>query len=118
MANQLKYKARTRTRRAIRVRAALQGNASRPRLTVFRSQKHISAQIIDDTIGRTLASASDHDVKSKDKPLVKAKEVGKILAERAGKAGVKAVAFDRGSFRYHGRVAALADGAREGGLNF
>ena len=118
MANQLKYKARTRARRAIRVRAAMSGDASRPRLTVFRSLKHISAQLIDDTVGKTLASASDKDVASKEKPLVRAKEVGKLLAERAVKAGVKAAVFDRGSFRYHGRVAALADGAREGGLDF
>lgn len=105
-------------RRAHRVRARVQGTAEVPRLSVFRSAKHISAQIIDDTAGKTLAAASDKDIKSNGKPVEIAKEVGKLLGEKAGAAKVTQVVFDRGSFRYHGRVAALAEGAREAGLKF
>jgi large subunit ribosomal protein L18 len=110
---------RTRAeRRAKRVRARIMGTKERPRLTVSRTLKHISAQLIDDTTGHTLASASDSKLTSKGKPVEVAREVGKALAAAAKAAGVNEAVFDRGSFRYHGRVAALADGAREGGLQF
>jgi large subunit ribosomal protein L18 len=107
-----------RTRRAIRAVAN-----GRPRLSVFRSSKHIYAQVIDDEKGVTLAAASsiDKDLKGKLKTggdVEAAREVGKLVAERAAKAGLSAVVFDRGSYRYHGRVKAVADGAREGGLQF
>ncbi len=114
----MQAKGERKTRRAARVRARVRGTATSPRLTVFRSKKHISAQIIDDSAGRTLASASDLLVKVEGKPVDLARAVGKFLAEAATKAGITTVVFDRGSYRYHGRVAALADGAREGGLNF
>ncbi|KAB2912986.1 MAG: 50S ribosomal protein L18 [Hyphomicrobiaceae bacterium] len=107
-----------------RVRRALRRNTSgRPRLSVHRSSKHIYAQVIDDVAGHTLAAASslEKDLKSKLKTgadKAAAAAVGKLLAERAVKAGVTSVVFDRGGFRFHGRVKALADGAREGGLSF
>jgi large subunit ribosomal protein L18 len=110
-------------RRAQRVRRTLAKSGSgRPRLCVFRSSKHIYAQVIDDTKGHTLASASslEKDLKSSLKTgadKAAATAVGKLLAERAKKAGVDKVVFDRGGYRYHGRIKALADGAREGGLN-
>ncbi|MCR4311676.1 MAG: 50S ribosomal protein L18 [Candidatus Uhrbacteria bacterium] len=104
-------------RRAIRTRAKIQGTATCPRLTVFRSDKHISAQLINDELGRTLAAATD--MKSKEgKPIERAATVGTLLAEAAKAAGVTKVVFDRGSFRYHGRVKALADAARASGLEF
>jgi large subunit ribosomal protein L18 len=107
-----------RTRRAIRAVAF-----GRPRLSVFRSSKHIYAQVIDDERGVTVAAASsiDKDLKGKLKTgsdVDAAREVGKLVAERAAKAGLTAVVFDRGAYRYHGRVKAVADGAREGGLEF
>jgi large subunit ribosomal protein L18 len=111
-------------RRTNRVRRAIRNAANgRPRLSVFRSSKHIYAQIIDDTHGRTVAAASsiEKDMRGKLKTgadTAAAAEVGKLLAERATAAGVKDVVFDRGHYLYHGRVKALADGAREGGLNF
>ena len=104
--------------RARRVRARIVGTADHPRLSVNRTLKHIYAQLIDDVAGKTLASASDKDTKSKGKPLEVAKEVGKIIGARATEKGIKTVIFDRGARRYHGRVAALADGAREAGLTF
>ena len=111
--------ARGRVRRHLRVRKKITGTPARPRLVVNRSAKHIFAQIIDDTVGRTLASAStlDDSIKSAsgDKT-AKSKLVGQLLAERAKAAGLNAVVFDRGGYQYHGRIAALADGAREGGL--
>jgi large subunit ribosomal protein L18 len=105
------------------VRSNVSGTAARPRLSVFRSLRHITAQVIDDTKGRTLASASTLDTELealvKDmKKIEQAKVVGKTLAERAQKAGVKAVVFDRGGYKYHGRVKALAEASREGGLDF
>ena len=110
---------RARVRRHLRVRKKVTGSTARPRLVVNRSAKHIFAQIVDDTVGRTLASASTLDATIKvaegDKT-AKAKLVGALLAERAKSAGITAVVFDRGGFKYHGRVAALADSAREGGL--
>ncbi len=111
-------------RRKMRVRRALrQAGKGRPRLSVYRSSKHIYAQVIDDTNGRTVAAASSVDKdfrKSQDKGSdVKAAEaVGKLVAERAVKSGIKDVIFDRGAYLYHGRVKALAEGAREGGLKF
>ena len=115
---------KTKARRIARVRQAIRkAGAGRARLSVFRSSKHIYAQVIDDTAGRTLAAASsiEKDLREKLKTgadTAAATEVGKLLAERAVKAGVKAVVFDRGRYLYHGRVKALADGAREGGLSF
>jgi large subunit ribosomal protein L18 len=111
-------------RRAQRVRHRLKRSAhGRPRLSVFRSSKHIYAQVIDDGAGRTVAAAStlDKELKAeikKGSDLAAAGAVGKLLAERAVKAGVKDVIFDRGGYIYHGRVKALADAAREAGLNF
>ena len=111
-------------RRKARVRRAVRAAANgRPRLSVFRSSKHIYAQIIDDQNGVTLASASsmEKDVRASQKTgadTVAASAVGKLVAERAVKAGVSAVVFDRGAYLYHGRVKALAEGAREGGLSF
>ena len=111
-------KVRSRTRRHRRVRKKVVGTPERPRLAVFRSNRHIYAQVIDDVAGRTLAAASTVVTAKGDDPLAKAKSVGLELASRAKGAGVTAVAFDRGGFMYHGRVKALADGAREGGLEF
>lgn len=104
-------------RRARRVRSRVQGTTLAPRLSVMRSAKHISAQIIDDSTGKTLASASDKGLKAGN-PTELAKEVGKVLAKNAVEAKITRVVFDRGAYRYHGRVAALANGAREGGLTF
>ncbi len=115
---------KTKARRIARVRQAVRKAAGgRARLSVFRSSKHIYAQVIDDAHGRTLAAASsiEKDLREKLKTgadTAAAAEVGKLLAERAAKAGVKDVVFDRGGYLFHGRVKALADGAREGGLNF
>lgn len=106
------------TRRKIRIRASISGNQSAPRLTVFRSLRHIYAQIIDDVSGKTLASASDASIKATGKKTEIATAVGIALAEAAKAKKVTAVRFDRGSYKYHGRVAALADGARKGGLQF
>jgi large subunit ribosomal protein L18 len=105
-------------RRAKRVRAKLQGTADRPRLSVFRSHKHISAQLIDDVAGRTLVSANDSKCDAKLKPLDKATQVGTEVAKLATAAQIKQVVFDRGAYLYHGRVKALAEAAREGGLVF
>ena len=115
--------ARNRGRQRIhtRIRKKLQGTAERPRLNVFRSLKHIYAQIIDDTRGNTLAAAGSV---AKDSSLggggnqTAARAVGKLIAERALEKGIRQVAFDRGGYRYHGRVKALADAAREAGLQF
>jgi len=109
------------TRRHLRVRKKVTGTAVRPRLVVNRSSRHVFAQVVDDTKGHTLASAStmEADLRSAegDKKAV-AGQVGRLLAERARAAGVEVVVFDRGGRRYHGRIAALADGAREAGLRF
>ena len=108
----------------MRVRERVHGAPERPRLAVFRSLSHIYAQVIDDRSGRTLAAASDLTVKGaataekKAAKAARAKAVGKQIAERAKAAGVGEVVFDRGGYRYHGRVKALADGARESGLRF
>lgn len=109
-------------RRAMRNRAKLaKASVTRPRLSVFRSSKHIYAQVIDDSRGVTVAAASSLDGKFGEKTgsdVAAASEVGKLLAERAKEAGITDVVFDRGGYIYHGRVKALAEGAREGGLNF
>lgn len=112
-----------RTRRHARVRRKVTGTTERPRLNIFRSLEHIYAQVIDDTQGRTLAAASSLDPVVRDelagaKKVDAAKRVGALVAERAKDAGVTAVVFDRGGYQYHGRVKALADAAREGGLKF
>ncbi|WP_315705653.1 MULTISPECIES: 50S ribosomal protein L18 [unclassified Bradyrhizobium] len=114
----------TNARRKQRVRLALRRSANgRPRLSVFRSSKHIYAQVIDDQKGETLASASSMEKEMRSSSntganIDAAKAVGKLLAERAVQAGIKEVVFDRGSYLYHGRVKALADAARESGLSF
>jgi len=104
-----------RVRRHVRVRKKVSGTGQRPRLAVYRSNRHIYAQLVDDGTARTLASASDTGISDGDKS-ARAKQVGKTLAERAKAAGVERVVFDRGGRLYHGRVKALAEGAREGGL--
>lgn len=111
-----------RARRRKSIRKVVSGTADKPRLSVFRSSKHIYAQLIDDVDGRTLASASSlcDEVKggSFDDKKAVAKAVGELVAERAKAANITQVVFDRGGYLYHGRVAALADGARDGGLQF
>ena len=114
-------KAVARKRRHTRVRKKVTGTASRPRLVVSRSTRHLFVQVVDDTAGTTLASAStmEADLRAFDgDKSAKAKKVGELVAARAKSAGVEAVVFDRGGNKYHGRVAALAEGAREGGLAF
>jgi large subunit ribosomal protein L18 len=108
-----------RLRRRRRVRAKVTGTADRPRISVFRSNRGVAAQLIDDVNGRTLAAASwtEPEIRALGRKEQAAK-VGETLAERAKAAGVEAAVFDRGGYQYHGRVQALADGAREGGLNF
>jgi large subunit ribosomal protein L18 len=108
-----------RSRRHLRVRKKITGSAVRPRLVVTRSSRHMFAQLVDDTVGGTLVSAStlEASIRGSDgDKTAKAKQVGTLLAERAQAAGITAVVFDRGGHSYHGRVAALADSAREGGL--
>jgi large subunit ribosomal protein L18 len=110
---------RARVRRHLRVRKKVSGSTLRPRLVVNRSARHIFAQIVDDTVGRTVASASTLDPTirtAEGDKTAKAKLVGALLAERAKSAGITAVVFDRGGYKYHGRVAAIADSAREAGL--
>ena len=111
----------SRTRRQIRGRKKVSGTSVRPRLVVTRSSKHITVQVVDDLVGKTLAYAStmEADLRSFDgDKTAKARKVGEIVADRAKTAGVEGVVFDRAGNKYHGRVAALADGAREGGLTF
>jgi large subunit ribosomal protein L18 len=113
-------RAAARNRRHLRVRKKVQGSAERPRLIVNRSARHTMVQLIDDGTGRTLAAAStlEETVRTADgDKTAKAREVGKLLAERAKAAGVDAAVFDRAGWAYHGRIAALADAAREGGLS-
>lgn len=114
-------KAASRLRRQVRGRKKVAGTAERPRLVVTRSSKHITVQVVDDLVGKTLASASsmEADLRGTDgDKTAKARKVGELVAERAKAAGVESVVFDRAGNKYHGRVAALADGAREGGLTF
>ena len=116
----MKDKNKARMKRHYRVRKNISGTAERPRLNVFRSLNHIYAQVIDDTKGVTLVSASslDKGFEGYGGNVDGAKAVGKAVAEKALAAGIKSVVFDRGGYVYHGRVAALAEGAREGGLEF
>jgi large subunit ribosomal protein L18 len=110
---------RARKRRALRVRSKVRGTPERPRLSVFRSNKAIWAQVIDDRAGRTLVSAGSVHIAEKGlSKTEQAAKVGLLLAERAKAAGIQKVVFDRGPYLYHGRVKALAEGAREGGLDF
>ena len=115
-----KGKAISRQRRHLRLRKKVVGTAARPRLVVTRSARHIVAQVVDDAVGRTLASAStlEADLRSLEADkTAKARKIGELIAERAKAVGIEAVVFDRGGNTYHGRVAAVADGAREGGLS-
>ncbi|HEX5829458.1 MAG TPA: 50S ribosomal protein L18 [Gemmatimonadaceae bacterium] len=105
-----------RVRRHLRVRKKVTGTAARPRLVVFRSLKHIYAQLVDDSTNRTLATVSDQALSGKKAE--KSLEVGKLIAEKAKSVGISSVVFDRAGYQYHGRVKAVADGAREGGLEF
>ncbi|HEX9377210.1 MAG TPA: 50S ribosomal protein L18 [Actinomycetota bacterium] len=109
-------KRRARVRRHERVRKQVTGSAAVPRLAVYRSNRHIYAQLIDDVAARTLAAASDSGAKGDGDKTARAKAVGGALAKRARDAGIERAVFDRGGRQYHGRVAAVADGAREGGL--
>jgi large subunit ribosomal protein L18 len=108
-----------RLRRRRRVRARIRGSADRPRLSVYRSNRGVFAQLIDDDAGRTVASASwtESELRKLDS-MEQAKRAGQLLAERAKGAGIESCVFDRGGYRFHGRVAAIAEGAREGGLKF
>jgi large subunit ribosomal protein L18 len=111
-----KDRAGLRTRRHIRVRAKVKGTPERPRLVVFRSDKHIYAQLVNDTTQRTIVTVSDQGFTGKKSE--KSVAVGKRIAEKAKAAGISKVVFDRAGYQYHGRVKAVADGAREGGLEF
>jgi len=112
-----KTREQQRHRRHLRVRKKVSGTAERPRLVIFRSLKHISAQIIDDAAGRTLLTVTSSDLET-GKKTEKSLEVGKRIAARAKEAGITKVVFDRAGYKYHGRVKAVADGARKGGLEF
>ncbi len=120
--NRLKRISERRRRRRQRVRRKAQGTEGRPRLSVFRSNKNISAQIIDDESGRTLAAASSYEKDLRDvsgeKKIALAEKVGERVGERAKQAGIQAVVFDRGHYRFHGRVKALAEAVRKTGLKF
>jgi large subunit ribosomal protein L18 len=124
MRDKYRKKLSLRKRRHVRVRAKVSGTAERPRLNVFRSSAHIYAQVIDDTAGRTIVSASDledavvQQAGEDANKTARAAAVGQAIAQRAKDAGIDNVVFDRGGFLYHGRVKAVADGAREGGLKF
>lgn len=114
-----KSKSAQRSRRQLRIRKRISGTAVRPRMVVNRSARHVFVQVVDDTKGLTVASAStlEADLRAFDgDKIAKAKRVGELVAERAKAAGIEAVVFDRGGNKYHGRIAAVADGAREGGL--
>ena len=121
--NQDKFLFQQRRRRRFRVRKRLEGTPEKPRLSVFRSHKHMACQVIDDAARKTLVAASTRDQEVRDSigyggNIEAAAAIGKLLAERATAAGIKRICFDRGNYQYHGRVAALADAAREGGLEF
>ena len=116
-----KQKHSARLRRHSRVRKKVRGDATRPRLAVFRSNRHIVAQVIDDRTGRTLAAASTHEADLRNGATGNrdaAEKVGRLVAERAQSAGITQVVFDRGGFLYHGRIASVADAARQAGLEF
>ena len=112
-----KTREQQRHRRHLRVRKKVQGTSDRPRLVIFRSLKHISAQIVDDVAGRTLLTVSSANIES-GKKTEKSLQVGQMIAARAKDAGITKVVFDRAGYKYHGRVKAVADGARKGGLEF
>ena len=116
----MKTREKARVRRHFRVRRRVQGTTARPRLAVFRSNRYIYAQVIDDVSGRTVAAASsqEQDLRERTLTVGTAAEVGKLIASRSKAAGVTSVVFDRGGFAYHGRLKALADAAREEGLEF
>lgn len=114
----IKEKQYRRMRRHKRVRSRVVGTAERPRLNVFRSNKHIYAQLVDDSAGKIMASVSDHGFKEKGKGVENSKQVGAQLAQAIMKNGVEKVVFDRSGYSYHGNVKAVADGAREAGLQF
>ena len=119
MADRSRQRLYGRRRRHHRIRKKVRGTAERPRLAVFRSNRHLVAQVIDDSAGRTLAAASTHEPALRGGAtgtVAAATEVGRLVAERAREAGVTSVVFDRGGYRYHGRVAAVADAARDAGL--
>ncbi len=123
MATRAKGREAARGRRQRRVRKKVAGTTERPRLAVYRSNKHISVQLIDDSKGQTVASASTYESActvddGATSSVAAAKEVGRLIGERAATAGVESAVFDRGGNRYHGRVAALADAARDAGLKF
>jgi large subunit ribosomal protein L18 len=118
METKQQQKGNPRAKRHRRVRKKVVGTATRPRLAVYRSNRHIYAQVIDDFAGKTLAAASSLASSDKGEPTELAKDVGKKVAEAAKAAGITQVTFDRGGFMYHGRVQAVAEGAREGGLEF
>jgi large subunit ribosomal protein L18 len=121
MSDRSKTKRAARQRRHARVRKTVRGTAARPRLAVFRSNRHITAQLIDDRAGTTLAAASSVEASMRTSAhgnIEEAKQIGALIAERAKAKGINAVVFDRGGYLYHGRIAALADAAREGGLEF
>ena len=124
MRYQYKRQLSPRQRRHLRVRARVSGTVERPRLNVFRSNAHIYAQIIDDTEGRTIVAASTLEALVRERfseehpKMAQAKLVGQVVAERALASGIKQVVFDRGGYKYHGRVRAVAEGAREAGLDF
>lgn len=117
MANKVAKKNELRFRRKLRIRKKVSGTAERPRLSVFRSTRHITAQVIDDVTGKTLVAVHSYEAGSRANKDVCAK-IGKDLAAKCKAAKIDAVVFDKNGYRYHGRVAALAAGAREGGLNF
>jgi len=113
-----KQKSRSLAKRHRRVRKKVTGTSERPRLAVYRSNRNVYAQLIDDTAGRTLVAAGTPTGSNGDKPVVLAKKVGAEIAEKAKAQGISRVVFDRGGFMYHGRIQAVAEGAREGGLEF
>jgi len=120
MKAKVQIKREKKENRRKRVRAKISGSHAIPRLSVFRSLKHINAQLIDDTAGKTLVSVSDSELKAKKgtKKVEQALEVGKLIAKKALAKNIKAVVFDRAGYKYHGRIKAVAEGAREGGLKF
>jgi large subunit ribosomal protein L18 len=123
MMGSLNLKKKARLKRKVRIRKKISGFSERPRLTVFRSAKHIYVQVIDDFLGKTLVSASSTEKLVKEHPKFESKiamaaYIGKLIAERAKENGISKVVFDRNGFLYHGRIKAVSDGAREGGLDF
>ncbi len=119
MPNIQKQQKERNERRRARVRAKIYGTTERPRASIFRSAKHINIQIIDDTVGKTLVAANSKEIKDKKlKPIELSKAVGTLVAQRAAEVKIVDIVFDRGRYKYHGRVKSLAEGMREGGLKF